>query len=146
MSTIQKHINNALRQDFGKLDVMGRNLIGLSFIILGLIHLFSPTMLVMYVPALLFPFKVLAVMVSGLLFIAAGVCFVLERHVYEAAMYLALFLAFLAIVVLLPMSDVAGFFTNIALIGALLTLADKYDSTDRTIRNFFKRIMSKLTK
>ena len=143
MGKVEKLLKDAVHQDFHKLDVLGRNLIGVAFVMLGIVHIFSPSLLVGYIPLFFFLFKVLLVMLSGILFLAAGVCFILERYMYEAALYLAIFLAFISLTVSLPMFNVVGFFTNVAIIGALLMLADKYDHSDRTITNVIRCIIGK---
>ncbi len=139
MGNIQKTIKKAKEQDFSSLSVVGRNLIGLSFVVFGIGHIIGAQMLTYYIPFFI-PLKIIWVVLSGVIFMFGGVLLILQKHVHEAAIYLSWFLVALSVFVYLVPFNLVGIFSNVALIGALLLIADKYDKNDKGIVRLVKSI------
>ena len=139
MTELNKAIEKIKKHD---LSTIGRSLIGSAFIVFGLGHLLGAQMLAYYVPFLI-PFKVLWVVLSGIIFIVAGSLLIFQKYVYETAIYLSWFLVALSVLVYLIPLNIQGIFFNAALIGGLLILADKHDKNERGVFNFIKSIFKK---
>lgn len=139
MGSIQKTIKKAKDQDFSSLSVIGRNLIGLSFVIFGVGHIVGAQMLTYYIPFFV-PFKMIWVVLSGGVFMFGGTLLILQKHVYEAAIYLSWFLVALTVFVYFIPFSIVGIFSNVALIGALLLVADNHDKNDKGIIRLLKSI------
>ena len=123
--TAREEVTKAIKQDFASLHVLGRNLIGISFIAFGLSHFVYVSSLTYMVPYML-PFPALWVILSGLAYIAAGVLLVTERYVYKTCMYLSGFLLLLTVLIYLKPFSLTSIFQNIGFIGGLLLIADRY--------------------
>ena len=121
----QAELSKFIKQDFKSFSVLGRNLIGLSFIMFGVTHFINVSSISYLVPSFI-PFAALWVLLTGTLFITGGVCIVIQKYVYKATTYLSYLIALLAVIVYVPNLDLLNIFQNAALIGALLLIADKY--------------------
>ncbi len=139
MGNVQKTIKKVKEQDFSSLAIVGRNLVGLSFVVFGLSHIIGAQMLIYYVPFFI-PFKVIWIVLSGVIFIFGGALLILQKHVYETAVYLSWFLGALSVFAYLIPFSLVGIFSNVALIGALLLIADRYDKNDKGIVHLVKSV------
>ena len=135
MNNIQKTIKKAKEQDFSSLSVVGRNLIGVSFIVFGINYIVEPQMVSYYVV----PFFIIFKIIIGLVFMFGGALLILQKHVYEAAIYMSWFIAFVYLFTYSSFSITAIFY-NISLIGALLLVADGHDKNDKGIVQLVKGI------